>query len=338
VPETDVIHDAVDRYRPASLPSWDALVAAAGRQRRRKQRASVGLAAAAVLVVVGLSRALLPSSGEAPVSEPLAVERAADLRQAIADGAYLRTVAFDAGALRIDPPADRAAAPLLSQADALALARSRFAPGAGTSLVRDVTVARGTATVGIPIEPDGVSLQPPVRLSLLERDVWVIAYENDGPHSCPLRSGRGSEEPEPVRVLLIAADDSSTGVAYGSAGAFCDRDFAASARPAYYSVSVPFSVTRLSPSRVRLTGTAPRCGAITTSVGPSAPGGVATLAADVVMLGRSCTGGGETDSVDLDVPRDTEVVAGPLGLAGSLVSGDRRGLSYFDGEDRTVEP
>jgi hypothetical protein len=267
---------------------------------------------------------------------PVVMHDARDARAAVRDGKVVRTLVFDEGALRIRPapePHPR------GEAKAIALARSS-SPVGSTTDASDVIVGYGLADLRLEVTVKDQAVQPEQPPSFHDRPVWFVVHEN-GAHSCPAlpsrtARGNGTREREPLPVMLIAADGSGEGISYRGRGTFCEFPVEEPvARPALYSLSLPWRVASSTASSLTLAVQLPRCSAISTITGPGWPDTTLGISADVVMARGACRGE-STRPVVVQRARDGSTPKhAPTGLVrGMMTEPDR--FSYFDGAAHTI--
>jgi hypothetical protein len=178
----------------------------------RRRRALLVTGSAAVVAAVVAVTAVVAGGGfgtgrQGVAGGPTSTGVSAELKAAVRDARFVAPVSFDGGALTI-VPAD--SGPHVTEPDALNLFRTTG--GGGSTLIRDVVIGYGTATLRSGLGDDAYGL-------VKHTPVWVVVFSG-GPHMCPMLTGPGSRVPEGRHVFLL--DRNGTwAVDYRERGSFC---------------------------------------------------------------------------------------------------------------------
>ena len=293
----------------------------------------------AAIFVAGLSASCGGGSGPSAIEprSPIVVHDARDVKAAVVGGRLQTSVLFDDGALRVDPPAE--GEPALSEAEAVRLLRAAALPESYVE-VSDVVVGYGRATLTLPIDLSSMTVRPAHVPEFHGRPAWLLVHEN-GAHGCPaLPGGPASSAPtarEPLPVEVIAADGSGEGVTYSTAGTFCATPAQPTARPASYTLSVPWSqADPQTDGTATVTAVAPECGTISGYVGPGQPDTTVAVGATVLMVQAPCQGDGERGSYDAP-NRGLPLRHAPTGMVtGMYTDGESKEFRYYDGAERSA--
>lgn len=203
-------------------------------------------------VILGL--ALIALSLAMQSSGPVSFTTSKKVRPLIEGARLTRTLIFDGGALRLDPPVG---GPGMSEARALTLWQSQGF--GGYQVVVDPEVFLAQATVRVLPKRNPTAFAAP---RLVRRLAWVF-ISRWGAHGCPARMGPSFSEthpvPEPTDVEMIAADTSSEGVSYRTSGASCGYPSKPSSQAATYALSVPWTILSAGPAKCPYGGHGP-CG------------------------------------------------------------------------------
>jgi hypothetical protein len=188
----------------------------------RRRRGAIVAVVAAVVILLGAAAFLFGRQAR-PTSVVSSIR-------------YTTTITVDGGGLVLAPPP--AAAPAFSEADAIALFRSRSWP---TTEVSDVWVGYATATVRADIgSGDG---SPVPRFD--HTAAWVIV-DRPGPFMCPMMTGPPATPPSgPLageEVYLLDAATGTLGAAYQPKGFGCDLTGGPHVHPAQSYLSMPWTL------------------------------------------------------------------------------------------------
>jgi uncharacterized membrane protein len=285
---------------------------------RRARIVILGSAVVAVILVIGLvgagvyarSSSPTPATG-APV---VRVENSQDLTPYIRDARLRRSVEFDRGILRLDPPEQR---PAITESRAIQLFRAGSQPNA---IATDVVVFLAQATVTL--TPTPAQDLPGFR----SRTVWVVVY-GDGPINCPLMTVSPGAPPAPqTPIALIAADHSGQGLGYTTRGSFCRRPATGPRESALdYILSVPWTAVRGRGKAVTLRALQlPQCSAVFSAGWGS--GEPVTVWAIVGMDKTACPDASST----ISGPGWPPGPHAPVGIVTGFVT-TPQGFTYFDG-------
>jgi hypothetical protein len=300
------------------------------------RRGSWVTAVAAAVVLAGCGTATSPTNSEG--QEPIHVNDARDVKSAVAGARVTRPLLFDDGVLRIDraPAGD----PEVDEAQAIRYLRAAALPASYVE-VSDVVVAYGRATLRGAVDLSDMTVRPAHSPEFSARPAWLLVHEN-GVHGCPaMQPGTDSPSPgvparEPLPVEVIAADGSGEAVAYSTAGTFCGTSVQPKARPASYTLSVPW--TQADPQTdgtATVTATAPECGTISGYVGPGRPDTTVAVGATVLMVRSPCQGDGGPGGYDAPT-RGVLLKHAPTGLVtGMYTDGRGEQFTYYDGTERS---
>lgn len=324
----DTIETAVTREPVDGQALLSRLRVAQPHPSRRRAALAVALAGTAVLGSIGAGLLLNDGSrAPGPAGGPVQAVSSSNLRPIVRDAELTRAASFDGGKLLLEPPAD--ATLELSEAEAVALARSRFLPGS-ESVVRNVVVTRARATLNTPVDSTDQVIRPTQPVEMVGTEVWVIAYENHAPRSCR----RMGSQPvviggEPAQVFLVAADGSGIGVMYEGAGVVCGRAMEPNARPAIYSLAVDFTFELIGAGRARLTAALPQCATLSGATGSPSMG--YALGAEIALVGGACVTEDRRWTLDVDANDRTPVAPMAVGLARTLVTGEGGAFDAYNG-------
>jgi hypothetical protein len=194
----------------------------AGTRTNRQRRAAV-LTIAGLVVVLLAATAIVFGGGVVPSHWPSGIR-------------YTTTITFDGDGLVLAPPP--AAAPALSEADAIALFRSSSMP---TTYVSNVSVGYATATVRPDISSgDGLAVP-----RFDHTPAWVIV-DRPGPFHCPMTTGPpampGSGPLAGDEVYLLDAATGRLGVDYQPRGFGCSQASGPFVHPAKSYLSLPWTL------------------------------------------------------------------------------------------------
>ena len=296
------------------------------RSYRRRRGWLAGGAAGLVLVVLAVTAVVAggrgpsgPAGPAGPTTGRTSSGIAAELAAAVRDARFVAPVSFDGGALTIEP-AD--SGPHVTEQDALNLFRTTG--GGGTTLIADVVVGYGTATLSPELDGD-------VYGWVRNTPVWVVVF-SPGPSLCPMMTGSASSAPEGRHVFIL--DRNGTwAVDYRERGAFCDGPVTGpTVTVARQSSSIPW--TAVSRVGTRLTvrydswGCAPLAGSQATG-GPA--GQQVQLTASGPFMAMSCPAPmAQTTQVQLASPT-AAVAHAPTGPIRSYTTDGRGGFQVYDG-------
>lgn len=256
-------------------------------------------------------------------SAPLPVHTTAAVKPWVTDARLTRTLL--AGAVTLVPTNTK---PRLDEGRAVRLWDSGGTDGipGGAVVSADVVVALVRASVSLP----GTGAM------FGSRDAWVIMW-NDGDSSCPNTTSSGpsaSGQAEIPHIALIAADDSGVALDYSAGYDPCAPTVALhpTAAVAAYGLSVPW----LSAANGKTTAVLPVCA----SVGSQSTLGTRsettfTVGARVPMTGQPCVG---TKRAALPAAAPRGAVHAPTGLLFARISSDTGGMTYYDGQQRSLSP
>jgi hypothetical protein len=302
------------------------------------------LCLATVGLLTGCRTTLTAPSAASSPQLPVAVHSTDDVKNALADGRVTRTLVFDGGQLRLDPPG--ITHPELDESRAIALVRSGAPMGSASPVgLALVGLARASLTAHVTFPP-AVTAVPP---QLAHRLVWM-ALTTYGAHSCPTTTSgamtaSAAPQAEPLQLHLVAADGSGVGVTYATAGAFCGRPVAASAAPLAYHESLPWRMVSSDARTVTIAADVPPCAL---AQGSTSSGNVwsatSTVGIDAVVFmapnGCRVTGPGSEHTATQTVYRTGSALPRPeatgLNPTGMINYPSLRDFTYYDGTEHTI--